>query len=337
MPFASYPCANYNKKLKSLLILIIIIGLLANVHKQNILAEIVREVQFDVSLNEIVLENQKYAVLTISTSGWKNIVKGIAAFNIKVEFNSDVFVYDKTEVTPESQIDIAKDDFTAYLSKENTLAILYMDHNFKTPIPEPGPVLISYFKIKEISKPGEYPFILSGDRLAVDGQLPNFNTVNILYPSPTSYKISNLTNNSSFESSESLVYSEIISSSLDDSSSQDIYSEINSSNSQSNNSSVNINKSDGDSESKSAVENSYESIIDNKSSSGNSDYNSRGNYEISDRSEVQDSNLSKSATEKDNNTQGRRSIFAFILAAFILIILIIGYIIFNNKKIRRLS
>jgi hypothetical protein len=141
-------------------------------------------VDFTISNTQGVVNEDTIVTLTIGTSNWVNVVNGIAAFNIKVDYDGIAFEYiDKsTEVTPESKIIIGSDEFTS-VAVNNVLRILYMDQDFKTPIPGQGPILKAKFKVKAGAATGGYKFKLYGDNVIVDGQLPKFNSIPVTYPS----------------------------------------------------------------------------------------------------------------------------------------------------------
>jgi hypothetical protein len=139
-------------------------------------------VDFTISNTQSVVNEETIVTLTIGSSNWVNVVNGIAAFNVKVDYDGNAFEYVSTEVTPESKITIGKDEFTA-VAVSNILRILYMDQDFKTPIPGQGPILKAKFKVKTAAATGGYKFKLYGDNVIVDGQLPKFNSIPVTYPS----------------------------------------------------------------------------------------------------------------------------------------------------------
>jgi hypothetical protein len=138
-------------------------------------------VDFTISNTQAEVNGETIVTLTIGTANWVNVVNGIAAFNIKVDYDGNAFEYVSTEVTPESKIIIGSDEFTA-VAVSNVLRILYMDQNFKTPIPEQGSILKAKFKVKTTAATGGYKFKLYGDNVIVDGQLPKFNSIPVYYP-----------------------------------------------------------------------------------------------------------------------------------------------------------
>lgn len=149
-------------------------------------------------------------VVTLSSSNWVDVVKGIAAFNVKLQYDSNKFLYEKIDIVPESKIVINdnsghSDDFSVSVANPNVLAILYMDYNFTTPIPAEGNILKITFSVKESAPTGKYIFNLTGDKVIVDGFLPSGKSVPVVYPEQILVSVNNP--NASAVSSSSIVTS----------------------------------------------------------------------------------------------------------------------------------
>lgn len=144
-----------------------------------------RNVDFTISNQLNVIGTDQILTLKVGSNNWKNVVGGIAAFNIKIGYDQTVFEYIETKVTPESKIIIGKDEFTETAQNAGVLAVLYMDNNFQSPIPAEGAILNITFKVKNLAVTGGYRFTIYGDKVIVDGQLPTFNSVPVYYPSPS--------------------------------------------------------------------------------------------------------------------------------------------------------
>jgi serine/threonine protein kinase len=143
-----------------------------------------RNVDFNLQISASEINKEQIITITIGTKNWINVVNGIAAFNIKIDYDDNAFEYiDKSViVTPESNIIIGKDEFLVQ-NINSIFRVLYMDQDFKTPIPSIGPVFHAKFKLKTGTSIGAYKFKLYGDNVIVDGQLPKFNSVPVKYPS----------------------------------------------------------------------------------------------------------------------------------------------------------
>ncbi len=176
-----------------------------------------RSADFSMTAQLDVVDNENIITLKIGTANWINVVNGINGLNIKLGYDSNIFEYKTTTVTEESKIQIGKDDFTATDFNEDVLAILYMDKDFKSPIPSEGDIFIVTFKVMDGVETGGYRFNLYGDKVVVDGQYPKGNSIPVNYPnqktiffvgttSPTaSSTSSNITNSSSVSNNSSSI------------------------------------------------------------------------------------------------------------------------------------
>lgn len=176
---------------------------------------ITRSAEFTFSYNVERINEESILTLTIGTKNWVEVVNGIAAFNVKIAYDSDVFEYISTITTTASGI-VDSDMFETTDLNKDVLAILYMDNNFTTPIQVEGEVCKSTFRINSNANPGDYTFVLYGDNVVVDGQLPKFNSIPAIYPSklsyniPLVYKIGDVDNNGLIQISDYAIGLEII-------------------------------------------------------------------------------------------------------------------------------
>lgn len=133
------------------------------------------------SLSAPVVEDGGTLSLTVGTRNWVNVTGGIVGFNFKIQYDDSRFTYQSVQVTAKSGINPVKDTFTVLPSK-GVLSVLYLDQDFKSPVPTACSLLTITFRAKGGHSAQKCLFRLSGDASMVDGKMPQADSVAAHYP-----------------------------------------------------------------------------------------------------------------------------------------------------------
>jgi len=170
-------------KIKVSMINLVFTIIILSIASTNIFArEIERSMEFEFEITEGIYSADQKLVVSIKTKNWMNIEKGITGFNIKLEYDHELFEYVEVKLNPESLINPSEDDFVINISSKPFINILYLDKDFTTPIPREGEILEIVFKKLSQDADNNHFFHLTGDREITDGRLPLFNTATVKYP-----------------------------------------------------------------------------------------------------------------------------------------------------------